>query len=220
MIGSIVLDDFRVNSSDIDVLVITKKKLSKDDLSKIELLHLDLYNTSIWGKRMEVSYITEDMLRSDSGFGQKRPYFNSGRCRCEPYGQEWYIDKHILTTKGICISGNLIDDSIAKVSVIDLKCASINFFLEDLKPLIDQAEILSSEYLVFVTLSLCRILYTLKEETITSKSKSVDWTDKYTQHKYYDLLRESIDWELGKEFKRQSESIEFMTEMSNKYISL
>lgn len=218
LLGSIALGDFRVDSSDIDFLVITEEKMTEDDLSKIDMLHSNLNDTSIWGQRIEVSYISVDTLNSDSVIGQNRPYYNSGKLSCEPYGQEWYIDKYILITKGVLIYGCSINRTIDEISVKELKCASIKFFRENLKPLIESSNNLSSEYLVFVTLSICRILYTLKEEAVTSKSESVDWLDQYTQYKYSDALNEAINWKLEKEFVRRDESIVFMTEMYNQYI--
>ena len=88
MIGSIALDDFREHSSDIDLLVIMEKTMSKTEYRKMEEYHRGLSDRSRLGNRIEVSYITEEMLNLDSGYGMNRPYYNSGRFRYEIYGHE------------------------------------------------------------------------------------------------------------------------------------
>jgi len=220
IVGSIALDDFRINSSDIDVLVISERRLSKEEFSDIKKLHMSLYQTSKWGRRIEVSYIIEEMLNSESIIGMTRSYYNSGQFRYEPYGQEWYIDKHILTSKGICISNEPLGSAIDEVSCDELKSASLKFMEVDLKPLIERCDTLSNEYLVFITLSLCRIIFTLKEASVTSKSGSISWINKLTLNRYSELLDEVINWDFEKNIKRKDECKEFIKAMYKNYENL
>jgi len=220
IVGSIALDDFRIKSSDVDLIVILERRLSEEKFSRLDDLHKNLYQSSEWGKRIEVSYITEVMLNSDSNIAKNRPYYNSGQFRYESYGQEWYIDKHILITKGICISKDPICCIIDEVSCEELKYASLKFMEEDLKPLIERCDTLSNEYLVFITLSICRIIFTFKESYVASKTESVNWMNRITQNRYSDLLAELLDWEIGKSIKRKGEIIDFVKTIYKNYRNL
>lgn len=207
LLGSIVLNDFRVQS-DVDLLVITNQGLCNQDLINLKSLHKGLEKTE-WGKRLEVSYITKSMLDLETMYGTKRPYYNSGNFIEAPYGHEWIIDKYILASQGYCLYGKPINLK-EKVTRSDLIRTSIDFFHQDLEPLIKEINILETDYLIFLILSICRILFTINKGEITSKSKAVRWFNEAYPYGYNDLLNEAITWKQGDDFIRWYEAIHFI----------
>ena len=65
-----------------------------------------------------------------------------------------------------------------------VKSSVINIYNEDLTPLINKWHTLDDNYCIFLISSLCRIIYTLKNDKITSKSEAIKWMNEFTAKKY------------------------------------
>ena len=93
LFGSLTYGGFDENSSDIDLVVITKTLLNKVELEDIKNIHkkLDAINTK-WAKRFEVSYTPVDMLSEKNIPILPRPYYNAIFYDEATYGNEWLIN--------------------------------------------------------------------------------------------------------------------------------
>ncbi len=105
LFGSLTYGDFNPDSSDIDLVAITKKQLNHDELELIKQLHIKIgEHYQKWNERLECSYTPIDMLKSVLPPKEPRPYYGGGIFYDEaPYGNEWIINNYLLYQHGIPI---------------------------------------------------------------------------------------------------------------------
>ena len=104
--GSLTHGDFDAKNSDIDIFVVLHEKLTNKELVALNKLHTDIgRNNKAWNKRIEVSYITKDMLNHRKPPKETRPYVNAGKIWHFPFGNEWLINLYSLHGEGVALYG-------------------------------------------------------------------------------------------------------------------
>ncbi len=64
LLGSVLSDDFQPASSDVDLLVITRRPLSRLEGMRVKRMHRRLARAGAWGRRLEGGYAARARLRS------------------------------------------------------------------------------------------------------------------------------------------------------------
>lgn len=212
LFGSLSYDDFNPKRSDIDLSVVVKSPLSKEEGEKIKKLHLELEKKHpSWKERIEASYTPIDLFDSTLPPKQPRPYYGAGTFYFEaPYGNEWLINNYLLYHKSITLQGADFRELVKPIDIHDVQKANINDLFKEWQPKITDGEWLSnSHYQSYLVLNLCRILYTVMQNSVGSKTVSASWVkNEYPQWK--DLIEEADQWHYGAEMKRQDEVIQFI----------
>jgi predicted nucleotidyltransferase len=91
--GSLTYGDFDPGSSDIDFLVVLSKELSGEQFAAIAETHTRIgAATPRWEKRLEGSYISQDMIATKNRPERVRPYLNAGELQRYHYGNAWIIN--------------------------------------------------------------------------------------------------------------------------------
>lgn len=210
--GSLTYDDFNPGRSDIDLAVILKKPAAYEEIDKIKIFHKELgHKFPKWEKRLECSYIPLEMLGNILPPKEPRPYFGEGIFYPEaPYGNEWLINNYLLYKYGTTLYGQDIKTIIDPVGIEDVKKACIRDLHKEWEPKINDREWLSnSHYQSYLVLNLCRILYTVLQNDVASKSISAEWS-KSEFPQYQVLIEEAEAWDYGKEMSKEKETVEFI----------
>lgn len=212
LFGSLSYNDFNPKRSDIDLSVVIKTPLSQEEGEQIKNLHVELERKyPLWKERIEGSYTPLDLFENILPPKQPRPYFGGGVFYFEaPYGNEWLINNYLLYHKGITLQGKDFRKLVTPIDIRDVQKASIKDLIKEWEPKINDKEWLkNSHYQSYLVLNLCRILYTVLQNSVGSKTVSASWAkNEYPQWK--DLIEEADKWKHGGEMKRQEEVIEFI----------
>ena len=192
--GSLAMDCFNPDVSDIDFLVIVRETLSFNDKRKLVDILLKLSKDGP-GKGLEMSVLLE---KDAKNFKHPTPYIlhysNVYKATyeanhsyfCED-GEDPDLAAHITVTRarGICIYGSSIEDIFSPVPRKDY-LKSIYFDIAD-----SREEILDSP--MYIILNLCRVLYYLKEEVICSKKEGGQWAYCNLPKEYVETVEKALN---------------------------
>lgn len=208
--GSLALDDFVPDRSDIDLVVVTKTKLQNTLIEKLKLMHEKInLNGMQYAQRMECIYIPITSLRN---YSQEKTYFP-----CLHVGGEFYVDgfgiieKHVLRERGVVIKGPHPKTFIKPVPPHILKKAATKSLQDWWMPqLKDHSRLAKDDYQVYAILTMCRALYTIKNGDIESKSTAANWAKKMLNKKWSNLIDQALSWNIGNNFDRLEETLDFI----------
>ena len=210
--GSLTYNDFVPWRSDIDLLVVVKDPLSKEDINQVEQLHMDIERCyPQWAERIECSYLPVAQLKNILPPKAPRPYMGGGKFYAEaPYGNEWIINQYFLYKYGIALIGPDFKTLAAQVNINDVQKASIkDLFMEWTPKLNDPEWLENSHYQSYLVLNLCRILYTVICGDAASKTISAKWVQaEYPE--WVGLVKIAMDWKYDVKMDEKEKVIEFL----------
>lgn len=210
--GSLSYGDFDEGRSDIDLAVILKKAASPEQIESVKQLHLETgQKYEKWSKRIECSYVPQEMLKNILPPKTPRPYFGGGVFYPKAlYGNEWLINNFFLHKYGIALIGPEFKTLTGSIDIRDVREACVGDLYKEWEPKItDAAYLEDSHQQSYIVLNLCRIIYTVKCRDATSKKIAAHWAMKeYPQWK--DLIETADGWHYGVKMERQKEAIEFI----------
>jgi predicted nucleotidyltransferase len=216
--GSLANNSFNKQTSDIDVYIIIEKALSKNMLKKITDFHQKFYLSKIpFAKKIEVSYLSKNDLTKFIP-NNVRPYFNEGQFYLAEYGSNFLIELFLFREKGIVWYGPTIKSLIKKISPPQLKTALLKNLAEYwLVMLNDDAKLGRSDYQVFAILTMCRTLYSLETNKITSKIHAAQWAMERVSLEFKNLIEQALIWQPRKKLNKLTQTRSFIKYVLNKY---
>lgn len=142
LFGSLTYDAFNQGRSDIDLLVIVKKPLSKEKLELVKKLHEEIERKHTkWVKRIECSYSPLGFFENILPPKQPRPYYGAGIFFLEAsYGNEWIINNYLLYNKGITLKGLDFKTLVKPIDIKDVQNANISDLYKEWVPKIKEPE--------------------------------------------------------------------------------
>ena len=177
--GSLATGDFNPDSSDIDVVVVTRDTLSAEQFAALAALHQRFASSdSPWAVEVEVSYLPRDALPR---FIPARTLFpridrGSGELHLATHDVDSVINRSALRERGIVLAGPALDTLIDPVSPGDLRRATVELMRTWWGPMGDDPSRLQQRgYQTYAVLTMCRVLYTLEHDAITSKPEAARW---------------------------------------------
>jgi streptomycin 3"-adenylyltransferase len=200
--GSLATGGYNPVSSDIDILVVVKKKLGRDEKEEIGQIMLKL-SKKIEFHGFEMSIVALDALRhfqyptpcelrfSDSN----KDDFEKGKVDFQKGLTDTDLAAHFVITKrhGICLFGEPVInifpdipdeyylDSIAKDSEW-----SFNNIMKG-------ADIGECAVPVYGVLNFCRVLAYIREHLVASKSEGGQWAMKHLPQEYRPVIQEAVN---------------------------
>ncbi|WP_419421365.1 aminoglycoside adenylyltransferase domain-containing protein (plasmid) [Legionella sp. D16C41] len=215
--GSVATNYFNEKTSDIDCYVITENALPKNIIQQLKNMHKQLYLSQIpYAQKIEASYIPKPLLMN---FNPKetRPYFNEGKLYIAAYNNNFIIELYILREQGITIFGPKIKQLIKEITSNDLQFAIKHNLIEYWQPMLADVEKLNRhDYQVFAILTMCRTLYTLEVNKISSKPDSANWAIKNTSGPWQELIKKALSWQPEHSFNYLEETKHFINYVLNK----
>lgn len=209
--GSLAMKCFNPDTSDVDMLVVCKSKMTNEEKKIIiqKLLKLTQGNRN----QLEMSIVLERYLKD---FVYPTPfelhYFHPTYLLDENFicgGKGFYdpdLAGHIVVTyhRGVTLSGKKIRDIFTPIGR-QLYIKSIFNDVEDApKHITDDP--------VYFTLNLCRVMYFLKEGIVSSKKEGGEWGTSHLPNEYKSIVEQCLGVYIGldrKVFINNKELVEY-----------
>jgi hypothetical protein len=191
--GSLIWGDFDIVSSDIDTLCAITSEVTPEEIECLRIMHEEIANESpLWRGRVEVHYASIDGLKHFRKYSSKMGNISPG----EPLhiidaGIEWLDEWYCVQEYAITLFG--IDKAeaiprIEKSEFIQTICSYARSFRERIKA--SKQCCYSQAYAI---LTLCRALYTLKNEEQVSKLAAAHWAMDFLPE-YRDIISNALTW--------------------------
>ncbi|HEU4323101.1 MAG TPA: aminoglycoside adenylyltransferase domain-containing protein [Roseiflexaceae bacterium] len=184
LVGSLALGDFRPDSSDIDLLVVTDAALDDMEVERLRDLHARFdAGGSPWAARVEAVYVPELVLRSPAPQAERCPQVEKGTALfVAPLESGWVFQRFTLREHGVALDGPAPQTLLGPIDVQEMRPAVAAIagewrgqarnnlsWLEWLRQREDQ---------VFVVQTLCRMLYSLATGAVASKPCAAQWAQR------------------------------------------
>lgn len=212
LMGSLTYGDFNPGRSDIDLVVVLMKAASGKDIEQLKELHARVEKIfPVCKKRIESQYVPIDFFRKTLPPKEPRPYYGEGTFYAEaPYGNEWLINVAMLYEYGMTIYGRDFREIVSELDYDVVRRASARDLLAEWVPKIDDPEYLNHpHYQAYAVLNVCRILYTVLNGALASKSTSAKWVNARFPE-WRELVEAALAWEYGKGMSYRKETEKFI----------
>ncbi|HZY35550.1 MAG TPA: nucleotidyltransferase domain-containing protein [Mucilaginibacter sp.] len=210
--GSLTYNDFVPGRSDIDLLVVVREALSKEEIKKVEFFHFDLESRfPNWREKIECSYLPVMQLKNILPPEKPRPYFGGGKFYAEaPYGNEWIINQYFLYKYGIALTGPEFKTLCRPIDINDVQKACVaDLFIEWQPKANDRKWLENSHYQSYLVLNICRILYVIFCAEAASKTVSARWVQ-CEFPEWSRLIGIALDWKYCMRMNEKEIAIEFL----------
>jgi len=182
LVGSLAIGDFDLDS-DIDFLVVIKEDLTNEAVLSLQEIHSRIYRIGCYpAQHLEGSYITYDLLNQPEDVGvQPLWYLDNGSTTFEraTHDNQWHV-RWVLRERGITLLGPKANSLLPPIPINALRSEVISLmqkiadtFAAEIH---DPLTFLNSRFgQSFAVLSYCRMLHTLKTDTVQSKFAGMKW---------------------------------------------
>jgi hypothetical protein len=204
LLGSLALGDFHPDSSDLDLLIVTTAALADEIVTALCDLHQRFDETaSPWASRVDAVYLLHEALRERFPTAHRVPTLEwHGLLTLAPLEPGWPIQRYTLREYGIVVIGPDPRSLLDPVHPDDLRHASAGIVEEwHARAQRDPgwvAWLRASNNCAFVTLTLCRLLYTLDTGSVASKPAAAHWVEGTLTGTFSDLIRHATSGEPAK----------------------
>ncbi|WP_339216145.1 aminoglycoside adenylyltransferase domain-containing protein [Ornithinibacillus sp. FSL M8-0202] len=201
--GSIALDAYVENSSDIDFITITSRRLTKNDAQALSFIHTQLANTYKKPDMDGVYIIREDVGKLDHNSKILYPYFNEGKLAFGDYFNFNPITWWLFNTKAINIVGpepNTFHNEIHSHQLVSYVLDNMNSYWvnriqsyeKSIKEISSLPTDLIDDEVEWTVLGLLRQFYTLKEHDIISKLDAGEYGLQHIPKEWHDIIKHAI----------------------------
>lgn len=196
--GSLAIGGFDPRTSDIDFLVVTSVEPSPEVAAALGEMHVSLLaDGSPWAQELEGVYIPRsDIRRHDP---HQAPHLQLERGSRELVTDksycDWIIHRRVLREQGAALAGPPAHELIDPVSTSELRQALQELIAEWWAPMIDDTSRLEHlGYRCYAVQTMCRVLYTLKFDTIVPKTAAAQWAKAELDSRWSPLIDWSFQW--------------------------
>lgn len=176
--GSLASGDFDYANSDLDFLGATARAFPPEVEEDLAAFHARLgASGKRWAGELEGPYIPLAALRrhdpADCSFPTLR---DDGTFGPDVYGSDWIIQRHVFRERGLVAAGPPPRELIDPVSPDELRRAALGTLLEWWRPKVEDPTILRHPgYPAYAVVTMCRILYTVRNGEVVSKRRAAEW---------------------------------------------
>ena len=199
--GSIAMDCFKPDSSDIDVLVIVYEPLALIEKQQLGKAHLELQTN--YGHSVELSVLLAKYLEE---FEHPTPYefhysddhiasFTDGSVDLITPRKDADLAAHFTITKhyGVTLFGEDVQEifpDVPKVDYLDSIARDAEWCYDNIMQGADKGKCAVPKYAV---LNFCRVLAYIDADLITSKQTGAEWALKNLPKQYHDAIRQALN---------------------------
>ena len=194
LFGSLVWGDFEYESSDIDLLVVTKETISAKEFDQLDAMQKELWKKYKHGQEgmIEVLYASLHSLQKFKTEDNKIAAISPGEeFNIKEAGDHYLMNWYIVREKGITLFGPNPKDIITPISKEEFIQAVKNHAIEWRKWIKDAKN--SRPFQAYAILTLCRAYYAYRNADQTSKKKAALWAIKELPQ-WADLITNAIKW--------------------------
>jgi len=188
--GSLALGGFSERTSDIDFVTVMVGHVTEDDQAAIRALHRDILHADRWMSRLDGEYVELDQIRQGE-LDAPALFVEHGKLagRREVSRVGWLT----LTRYGIGVVGPPPATFAPEVAWPDLEREMwYNLHGYWMPRAQSRLLFLSSLWVAFAVLTLCRIVYTLDSRTVTSKPAAAAYALGVLPTEWHRLIREAL----------------------------
>ncbi len=192
--GSLALGDFDADS-DIDFVAVVPEEIEADSprFSALHAMHARLSQMRTpWAVQIEGSYFSARALRKHSDALIWHPNIERGageQLKMNDHDATWDIHRQVLRTHGIVLAGPLPKSLIDPITPEQLRSTMRSAGLHWLDGFLSNPKRINTRgYQSYLTLSICRMRYTLATGQIVSKAAAAAWARMTLGEPWDDLI--------------------------------
>ncbi|MCL4266161.1 MAG: DUF4111 domain-containing protein [Anaerolineae bacterium] len=198
LVGSLALGDFDPHSSDIDFVVVTDTDMGDDLFDRLQDVHTQFAaSISPWAERIEAIYIPSPALRHVVPNTAHYPQIEKGTSLFKaPLESGWIFQCITIRDHGVVVAGPEPHTLVESIHPQDMHSAAAeitNLWLEQSQN--DPTWLTwfrQRDAHTFVILTLCRLLYSLATESVTSKPRAAEWAQKKLGGPWATLIKRAL----------------------------
>ncbi|MER3555417.1 MAG: hypothetical protein C4331_14030 [Meiothermus sp.] len=202
--GSLALGDFNPETSDVDLLVITKELVSGEDFTRLAAMHEQIQRLpNRYTNDVELAYIP---LHAILNFRPRREYpaLERGageKLKWKALGANWVLEFWTVRERGVRLFGPDPKGLIPPISKGEMVAATRQVLREDWLEWVNTWDNpdwrTHAGEMRFVVETMCRVLYTVAQGELSSKPKAVRWAQETLQEPWRSLIAQSQSWNAG-----------------------
>lgn len=195
--GSLAMGCYNPRSSDVDIMMVTKQRLSKEERKSIIRCLKETYSKE---RRIELSVVCENAIRNPQYPMMVDLQFEDWGGICENR-RDKEILSNLYTTKerGFCVWGAPIRDLFSEVPARYHLVSVIEDIQQRRRHLHEKPENIGYDITVYWILGSCRVLAFIREERVLSKLEGGHWGIANLPREYHNLIRNALSRYQGKE---------------------
>lgn len=191
--GSLIWGDFDIDSSDIDTLCVITSEITVEELEKLRVMHEEIVcENPRWRNRIEVHYAPLDGIKNFRTVPFKMGNISPGELlHIIDSGMDWIDEWYCVQEYAITLYGldkKIVIPHIEKYEFVQTICRYAQSFRERIRTCKESCY--SQAYAI---LTLCRALYTLKNEEQISKPAAARWAMEFLPE-YSDVISSALMW--------------------------
>jgi len=195
--GSLAQGDFRPDTSDIDLIVVTAHDVTDEQFAALAALHTAFRaGASPWAKKIEAAYIQRDALNLPAGQPTRYPQLEKDRdLSWDLLELGWAFQRAVLRDQGIAVAGPAPATLLAPVpaqELLDADRAIVRMWQQDRADPSWIAWVRQRPAQRFFLVTLCRVLYRLAHGTLASKAAAAHWAQAALEPRWAYLIARSL----------------------------
>jgi len=214
LFGSLALGDFSPErTSDIDFLVVTADAIPQPMLDALAAMHAGMLASGLaWATELEGAYIPLAPLRRYRPDDARHPMVERHeRLEVKQHDSDWVIHRHVLRERGVTVAGPPPDTLIDPITPDELRQAAVDCLRGWWAPMLDDPTRLHDPwYQAYAVLTMCRILETLEQGTVTSKPAAARWARQALGDRWATLIERALTRGRGEPFDHLEETMDFI----------
>jgi hypothetical protein len=199
--GSLALGDFDPNSSDIDLVVVSDDTLTDAQVAALREMHTRFEGSaSPWAAKVEVVYVPRDALRRPALQSPNPTHYPQVEKRRGLFLAQledgWLSQCYIVREHGVALAGpdpqtliDPVDPDEMRRTVAQIPAMWLREAHNDPSWL---AWLHVRKHQAFVTLTLCRLLYTLEVGVVASKPGAARWAQAALGERWLGLIEDAL----------------------------
>lgn len=196
--GSLASGDFRAESSDIDLLAVTERRVNETEFARLLELHTEFARRDHpFARRIEIAYIDRTALRRYQP-GQRFPTLGQGETLTwSEHQSNWLLERWMVRVYGIALFGPLpvtLIDPIDPAQIRAAVAARLQDWAAWASDIDDPEWQLPRRHKAYIVETMSRALYTLATGEIASKAHSVAWACHTLPAPWRALVEQSQSW--------------------------
>jgi hypothetical protein len=203
--GSITNSSFNPKRSDIDCIVVTRRRLSETQFRKLGVRLMEMTKSNTWTTRLQVSFLVKDeLLVYQEAEKQTSCLYQFGvLSRCGSDGNPIIWLDHLRCGK--VLVGPPAKSFLPEISEEILTAAlqrELGYLRDELEENAESAWRDVPMYRAYATLTICRILYTNAKGTVVSKPMAAGWAIKKCPARFSAIIERALEYnDTGRDVK-------------------
>jgi hypothetical protein len=210
LVGSLATGDFDADS-DVDFLVVTNTELTEAHMNPLQEIQVKIHSMDCYpAKHLEGSYICIADLNDRNTVGEKNLfYFDNGSTAYElsTHDNQWHV-RWILRERGITLIGPKPETLLPSIPLHEMQ-KEIRAAMLHVKQLFEEEinrplSFFNSRFgQSFTVLTCCRMLHTLRTNTVQSKKAGMTWAKKVVDPKWVEFIEQAWQEREGVRFMQK-----------------